>query len=443
MTMAAAIWLSTGTMAPYAATAEFPRILEPCHYLINVDHDQFAAVSAMIAGDPSGEWAGSVVLRRVLFAIVAYPLVQTMGFMNGGVIASILVHIIALAAFGAFVRRRVGDRGAFAATWLLATYPGVTYWAGLPYSYVAIVPGSLFAMILLYRLSDVATFRQAVRAALFLGILFTAYDLAAFFGPAAILVLIACRRSRWIAAVAGSMAIPTLLVFSMLLWLGFPLMNSNTAGYRTVLLAYLQPRDLHLWGSYLAELPAVLLATFFFGNMIFLPLLFVAAAIVAWRRRVSLTEWPEKALLLAALALFLFANAAPAYYGWQLRGAWIARLYQPVFVAFLIAIARITQQLAAPAMRAWPAAVAIAALANASIAFGPVLMNPLAAYAYHKFYIHSPPQSLIVNLQRFGRRPLGVCSTSHAWDHIPNPNTAMNRPAFMYRYPEHGPRGTQ
>ena len=80
-------------------------------------------------------------------------------------------------------------------------------------------------------------------------------------------------------------------------------------------------------------------------------------------------------------------------------------------------------------------AVAFSLIVNASVAFGPVLMNPLAALLYQRFYIHSPADSLLINLRRFGRRPLGVCSADHDWDHVPNPNTPWNRPSFMYRYP--------
>lgn len=434
MVMALAIWLSTGTMAPYAATAQYPRILEPCHYLINVDHDHFAAATAMIAGEPSERWAGSVVLRRLLFPIVAHPFIQTMGFMAGGVIASILLHVIALLSFATFVSRRVGERGAITTAWLLATYPGITYWAGLPYSYTVIVPGSLFGLILLYRLHDATAIRGVARAAFLLGLIFIGYDLGPFFGPAAVVVLIVRRRIAWMVAAAVAMALPTLLVFGMLLSIRLPILNANTAGYLTVLSAYLPPRELHLWIEYLMDLPLVFLSNFVFGNLIFLPLLFVAALLVGRRLHIPLLSWPERALLLSGAALFLFNNAAPPYDGWQMRGHWIARLYQPLFVAFLVVIAQVTERLGGTPLRRWSAAVIFVIASNASVAFGPVLMNPLAAYAYHKFYVHSPPESLLVNLQRFGRRPLGFCSGSHAWDNIRNPSTPFNRPRFMYRY---------
>ena len=162
--LAVAIYLSSGTMAPYGATDSHPLVLEPCHYLVNVDHYHFEAVYRMISGEEPSRWAGSVVLRRLLFPVVSYPLVRAAGFLAGGLIASILLNVIALLVFAAFVRRRVGEGGAIATLWLVATYPGITYWAGLPYSYVAIVPGSMFGLILLYRMQDRAALQDVVRS---------------------------------------------------------------------------------------------------------------------------------------------------------------------------------------------------------------------------------------------------------------------------------------
>lgn len=107
----------------------------------------------------------------------------------------------------------------------------------------------------------------------------------------------------------------------------------------------------------------------------------------------------------------------------------MARLYQPVVVVLLIVIARVVEAMSTGS-RPLRAAIALTVLANASVAFGPVLLNPFAAWVYARFYVHSPPQSMITNLERFGRRPLGFCSDSHAWDNIQNPNTPQNRPAW-------------
>ncbi len=428
-----AIWLSTGTMAPYGATLRHPAVLEPCHYLVNVDHEQFAAPFRMMHGDDFDTWGFSVVLRRLLFPILALPLVNVMGFLVGGVITSMAIHVFALIGFSTWVLRRIGESAAVTMLWLLATYPGVTYWAGLPYSYVIIVPGSLACMMLLYRLDAAPNWGEIAIPSLFLGVIFLGYDLLPFFGPATLLVLLRRRRWLWMFGAGIAMVLPSLLVAALFILLGVPLVNSNTITYLLVLSAYFHPADMAQWGRDVVALPGVFISNFLFGNFVVLPVLFCGALIVAWRRRLLIVEKSDTALLIASAALFLFNNVAPPYYGWQLRGAWMARLYQPVFPVFLLVIARVSQRAAAE--RTWRAAVALSILANGSIAFGPVLLNPIAAHVYQRFYSHSPPEAMLVNLRRFGRRPLGVCRTAHDWDHIPDPGTPFNRPAFMYRYP--------
>lgn len=434
--LALAIYLSSGTMAPYGATDSHPLVLEPCHYLVNVDHYHFEAVYRMIGGEEPSRWAGSVVLRRLLFPVVSYPFVKAAGFLAGGLIASILLNVIALYVFASFVRRKVGDRGAIAALWLVATYPGITYWAGLPYSYVAIVPGSLFGLILLYRMQDRTTFEDVVRAAFLLGLIFTAYDLFPFFGPAAVIILSVARRFTAALVAMIAMVLPGILVALMFVAMGVPVINTNTANYLSVVFSYLSfDRYGSEWFAYLAELPLVLFSNAIYSNLVFLPILAIAGAILLRSRRAVVVDLPEKALLSTALALFLFTNAAPPYYGWQMRGYWLARLYQPLVVVLLMIGARATQSLEGSVQGRWRVAVGLTIVLNASIAFGPFLMNPLAGFVYHKFYVHSPPESLLVNMQRYGRRPLGFCSQSHEWDGIRSPKTPLNRPAFMYRYP--------
>lgn len=434
--LAAAIYFSSGTMAPYAATDSHPLVLEPCHYLVNVDHYHFEAVYRMIRGEEPSRWVGSVVLRRLLFPVVSYPLVMAAGFLAGGLIASILLNVAALLLFAAFVRRKVGERGGVVTLWLLATYPGIAYWAGLPYSYVAIVPGSLLGLILLYRMHDRAALEDVIRAAFLLGLIFTAYDLFPFFGPAAVIILASLRR--WKAAVVAmtAMVLPGILIAVMFMAMGVPVMNTNTANYVSVVFSYLNfDRYNSEWLAYLAELPLILLSNAIYSNLVFLPLLAIAGAILLRNRRAMALGLPEKALLGAALAVFVFTNAAPPYYGWQMRGYWLARLYQPLVVVLLMIAARATEGLEGNVLGRWRLALGITVALNASVAFGPLLMNPLAAFVYHKFYVHSPPESLLINMQRYGRRPLGFCSTSHEWDGIRSPKTPLNRPAFMYRYP--------
>jgi hypothetical protein len=433
--LSAAIYLSTGTMAPYAATDSHPPVIEPCHYLVNVDHYHFESVYRMIGGGDES-WSGSVVLRRLLFPLIAYPLVMAAGLLVGGLIASIVVNVVAGIAFAIFVRRRIGLNAAVTTLWLLATYPGITYWAGLPYSYVAIVPGSLFGLILLHRLDERSALADTARAAFLLGVIFTAYDLFLFFGPAMIAIL--AVRGRWRAIVPAvlAVALPSALVAALFRIIEVPIMNSNTEVYAAVASSYLDSgRYNWQWVRSLIGLPLILISNAIYGNLMFLPLLALAGSIVLWKRGVVILALPEKALLFAGLGLFLFTNAAPPYYGWQMRGEWVARLYQPLVVVLLMIVARVAHAHHVRAVRYWHPAFVFSALLNASVAFGPVLMNPLAGFVYHKFYIHSPPESLLINMRRYGRRPLGFCDPSHAMDRFGSPKTPGNRPSFMYRYP--------
>src|SRR5262249_4120488 len=138
----AACWLSSGTMAPYAATLDpnIVRIQQPCEYLTNIDHAQFQATFWMLQGKPRGSWEGSVVLRRILYPILAFPLMTALGFETGGFVTNLILTLAVVLAFVLFVRHSIGEQAAIVAMWLLATYPGIAYWVGLPYSYVWIVP---------------------------------------------------------------------------------------------------------------------------------------------------------------------------------------------------------------------------------------------------------------------------------------------------------------
>src|SRR5262245_22708567 len=150
--MLVAIWLSSGTMYPYASTFALPIVSEPCGYLFNRDHPSYLAAFDMLDGAPRAQWEWSIVLRRVLYPLVAFPFMKAAGFVVGGFIVSLLINLAALIALGLFLRARFGERAAIAGIWLLATYPGVTYWGALPYANATIVPASLGSFLLLVRL---------------------------------------------------------------------------------------------------------------------------------------------------------------------------------------------------------------------------------------------------------------------------------------------------
>ncbi|HEX9986715.1 MAG TPA: hypothetical protein VGF69_25895 [Thermoanaerobaculia bacterium] len=415
-----AIWLSSGTMAPYAATVTEPLILEPCHYLVNGDHPHHLAVLEMVRGAEPSRWQFSVVLRRVLYPVLSWPLTAATGELWGGLLTTMLITAAAIALFALFVRKRWGENAAIATLWLLVTWPGITYWSGLPYGYATIVPGSLVIAVLLYRLDEAGDMRTVVTSASLIGLIYLAYDLFPFFAPA--VALLPALRRRWMhAVIAGVLQlVPLAAVLTVFHLTMLPVVNSNTATYGTIVRAWFAGPYGAGWLAYMADLPRVFLAVFLFSGFLVLPLLFLATV---WRVRLGR---PELLILGATAAVFLFNNAAPPYYGWQLRGDWIPRLYQPVFVAFLLCIAR--AQLP-------KAATLIAVAANVVILLAPVTLNRPALRLYEVFYRHGDPDAFLRNLEVHGRRPLGFCREEHV--HNP-PRPPYDRPSFVFRPPLDG-----
>ena len=414
--LALGVWANTGTLAPYGATLDKPYVWEPCKYLLNIDHFHFKATFLMLDGAPRDQWEFSVVLRRILYPLLAYPFMKKLGFGAGGLVTNVLLAAGSLALFWHALRRRLGTAPPPALLALLATYPGWLYWAGTPYSYAIIVPASLVCMVILWRVEELTTGGEALLAGLGLGVLFTGYDLLPFFGVAAVLLLLWRRLWAPCAVLAAAMLLPTVAT-AALLWKVFrvPFRNSNTEAYFNVLKSYLPPVDLHAWWGLLRQVPEAALSNALYSNFLFLPLLVLLVLLASrWLPR----EWrvlrpAEVSLLIAAVLLFLFNNLAPPYQGWPLRGAWISRLYQPTvaalfpIVAYFFARADLLPRVLR--LGAW-AALGLTVALQAWTAFAPVLGAPrLTGFLFHSFYQHAPERYYAENLRRYGARPVGFC----------------------------------
>jgi hypothetical protein len=416
--VAAGVWCSSGTLAPYASTLARPRIDKPCNYLLNTDHVHFEACFLMLDGAPREKWEFTIYQRRMLFPILAYPLMKTLGFVPGGVLASAIIQVGAFAIFVIYVRRTVGEMAAYAAIVLVAFYPGTYYWAGLPYNHVMIAPASLVGVLLVWEIEKTASLRRVAACALILGVLFLGYDLMPLFAPPVMAVLLLRRRPRFAhAAVAVVLLVlPSLIVNPLITWkYPLPFRNSNSEVYLNMFQAYLNPRSFSAWAELASRAPKALVQTYFWSNFWFLPALFLLVLIVnRFTTRVRMIG-AEKWLLATTLALFLFINLAPPTPGWQMRGSGLARIYQPAFAAMILFMARWAQAAweARSAARPWVAgATAVVTLANALVIFGPIMHIPLADHVYLSFYHHGPRNGLSKNLDAFGRRPLGFCDTS-------------------------------
>lgn len=417
--LAGGIWASTGTLAPYASTLEQPFMWGPCNYPLNIDHFHFKATFLMLDGAPREQWEFSVVLRRLLYPLLAFPLMKLLGYGAGGLVTNVLLAILALLVFWRALSRRLGRRPPGAALALLATYPGIAYWAGLPYSYAAIVPLSLLCQVLLWRLEADRSQRNAVLVGLGLGVLFTGYDLLPIFGVAALLLLLWHRAWLSTALLVVAQLVPTVLV-AVLLWTRYrvPFRNGNTEAYFTVLRSYVSPVDLHAWWVLLRQLPLATVDNYLFSNFLFVPLLFLLALVIG--RRLAPAEpipitGAEGCVLLATALLFLFNNLAPPYSGWPLRGAWVARLYQPVVATMVpliaVALARVGE-LPARWGRTLRAATLCVVTAQAWVIFAPALGQPwLSGELYFRFYRHAQRAVYADNVARLGARPVGFCAS--------------------------------
>ena len=128
----AGLYCCTGSLTPYAITT-IPHAAKASTYLYNPDHIHFQALFNFVDGRDRSTWDHALLLRRILYNVLAYPFMKLGGWEVGGTIASLTFNLAAFVAFVLGVRRRVGERGAILAAWLLALYPGAGYWAGLPY----------------------------------------------------------------------------------------------------------------------------------------------------------------------------------------------------------------------------------------------------------------------------------------------------------------------
>lgn len=407
----AGLYCNTGTLAPYAITT-FPH--ESGGYLYSPDHVHFRAMFDFVDGADRAKWEGAILLRRILYPVLAYPFMKLGGFEIGGTIASLTLNVVGLIACGHWLRRRLGERGAVFALWLLASYPGAAYWGGLPYLYALITPGSVLLLLAMESLGA-ARGRQLALLSLGMGVIYLAYDFVVFFWPASVVMLL-WRRRYGATGISAVLQLLPLVIWMLVLQRGFgqELQNSNTNAYGTILAAYRQANVLPLVLANLSQLPESALMVFFGANFAFLPALFLAVLTLnCVTSRIGFTA-AEMTLLTVAVGVFLFNHLAPEYPGWQMRGTWIARLYQPVFPVFLLFAARWWQNL--PELpRVLCLAIGTLLLAttvgNALVIFGPILKNParISETAFYRFYNHNDAHWVYERhcLKLYGRRPLG------------------------------------
>jgi hypothetical protein len=407
------LYCATGTLAPYANTL-IPRVDPATGYLYNIDLSVHRAAFAFVDGQPRAAWEDSVILRRILYSVLAWPVQKTLGYETGGVGFNLVVNLAGFLAGVVLVRRRVGVRGATLAAWLLAFYPGAAYWAGQPFSYALIFPLSIAGFWILLELPT-AGWRKNALLSLGLGVIYLAYDFPIYFFPASIVLFLWHRRFRPALLSGALQALPPALWLLALRYLvKLPLENSNTVAYKNLIAGFF---DFSAPGEMLARvlaLPEVGTDIFFGANFLFLPALVIAALALDLGWRDVIRDRAVPALLVTGFGLLVFCNLPPPQTGpWNLSGAWIARLYQPVFPALVLLLARWWQdrQPAAAFARASRLGLVLLAVGgNALICFGSLATPPgtVAETAWYRFYDHTDLHWIFrYNLDRYGRRPLG------------------------------------
>ncbi len=410
------IWFSSGTMAPYATTLYDAKVIEPCEYLVNVDHHHYTMSYNFLNLSPRHTWQNSIYLKRILLPIISFPFMKVFGHLKGGLITNILLYIFLLITFFKFTRKRFGLLAAEYGTILLATYPGITYWAGLPYNQAIIVPCSVWSMMALYRIEDAKDIKAILKNSLLIGLLTLGYDLLPFFGAAAIFMLLWKREFKHLLVAIIVMVIPS-IIWKIILEgvIGYnPQSDENFANiYSNIIGSYLSIPDFTAWAKLLLRLPKTTIYVFFFSNMIMIPGLFIFSIFVNRKNHLKLYK-TELCVMFSCLCIFLFNNLAPPYEGWQMRGTWIARIYQPLIGVMIFFIARKMQHIFENRGRVVKMSNRVfwlAIILNLSVMFGMVLRNPFAAYTYMGFYLHRDGDYRWVgkNLTKYGRRPLGFC----------------------------------
>lgn len=413
------IWLSSGTLSPYALTSETPSQTEKCGYLHVADYLTHYGANALIDGQPREVWENSQVLRRILHPLLSYPFMKLFGYEEGGLLANLIFNALAIVIFAYFLKRTVGLEASLLGMGILATYPGITYWGGLPYSYALVIPVTLILAVILEKFQSEERLQPLALWSLIMGILFLGYDLFPFFGLATLFIFAARKKYRFI---------PIFLILSLLpaiMWqliqqyfFDMPFASEKMASdqsmiYINILKAYLGIDSQHLvnlmtGAPYIFEngKRIFLYSTFYYLPIFFLILLF---SNFIKPLRLAMTE---QMLILSFVIIFVFIQAAPHYSGWELSTPLFDRIYQSLFVVYLLFAVKRYQQLKDlrhPLRHLVLTSVLAVILLNFPVSLGSVLKSKTAAVLYSRFYPHSEPRTFFENLEKYGQRPIGFC----------------------------------
>ncbi len=408
------MYLNTGTLSAYAATMEKPTVYGG--YYVNYDWAQYVANYKFINGADHLEWERGMVLRRVLLYIVGFPFFKLFGFFLGSMITILLCIFGALLFFFRFIEKEFGSQATKVAMVLLCSYSGIMYWIGSPFAQNLIVPLCLGIYFLLFKMKD-GSFKFNISALFIIGILFTGYDLLPLFAPGILLFILFNKsqsikiRILLIPIAIFAFVVPIFLIRLWLQFRGADLKYGNDDTYRIIINAYLNIfNQIPTWWARVKLVPDTLYHCYFDSNFFALPILFL----VCWIGGRFILKFKmnliERCLLVSILILFLFNNMAPPYQGeWQMWGDWIARIYQAVFIVYLMYIVRLSAHIYSQKRYSiiFTTLVVLTCFFNVLVNTGGLYASPLTGYIYGKLYKHGSPNSYILNIKYYGARPLG------------------------------------
>lgn len=408
------MYLNTGTLSGYAATLENPTLYNG--YYVNYDWQHYVANYKFMMGKAPVEWQQGAVLRRELLFVLGYPFYKLFGFYAGGMTTILLILLITCYCFIRYVEEEYGSHAAIVALLLLTTYTGVMYWIGSPFAQNLVVPVCLWVYMLLHKITG-ATLKKRMLYLGIIGILFTGYDFIPLLGPGILLFLLFNKKIKiperlfLIVFAIISFVLPQLFIQWWLHAQGGVMNNSNEDTFKIIINAYLNYKDvLEPWKVRLGLIPQALYTTFFHSNFFVLPMLFLVcwgAGRFMFRFRLNLAE---RSLLFSIFFIFLFNNAAPPYCGeWQMWGNWLARIYQGVFVVYLMYIVRLcgSHELDTAWRKVLTSMVILSAAASMYINTGGLYAAKITSYVYASFYKHGRPDTMQRNILFYGARPLG------------------------------------
>lgn len=409
------MWLSSGSLTPYAAT--YPgSMVDNCGYLVSVDHEHFKATFDILDGTPF--FKESVNMRRMLQPIYAYPFMKIWGYMEGGFVSTLILYLITLILFAHFLSKKLGQSAALVGVMLFSTYPGIHYYAGLPYSHISIVPVTIFSMMILWSIMAENSIKRILLYALLEGVLLTAYDLIPFFGLAFCMVLLARKKYLLLLPSILLLIFPQVLVLVWLHYKGSALVNASSGLYSIILSSYFKKPDFNKWFSLLIKLPSIVTDTYLYSGFLFLPLLFLFHLVLAFKYKKRIFSGVEAFIILSIGAVFFFNNLAPPYEAFPMRGSVIVRLYQPIFIVYILAATRLfveIKDLNSKLKRMFMVSCLVAFLMNTVVVIGPVMgFGYHSSFLYYSFYKHKPnntvpPTQLLISAVKYGRVPIGIC----------------------------------